>query len=150
MDSSPGQSRDTIERRQATQPDPAAPSGRPRRARGRPCGFPGGGKGLYTFQGSALAQPRDHATARTLLPARHTSALLALGSARTSALAGTDSFPPGLRCEHVNKKPLRPALIEVFDAHQRRHKAKMYILAIQASIHAIVLSEKMGGANVKT
>ena len=43
----PGRSRDTIERpRRAPPPGPDTPSGRPRRAKGRPCGFPGAGKGL--------------------------------------------------------------------------------------------------------
>ena len=41
MDYSPGRSRDTIERPRGTQPGPSAPSGRSRRARGRPCGIPG-------------------------------------------------------------------------------------------------------------
>jgi len=46
MNYSPGRSRDTIERRRATPPGPAAPSGRSRRAKGRPCEIPGAGKGL--------------------------------------------------------------------------------------------------------
>ena len=41
MVSSPGRSRDTIERRRGTPPGPSTPSGRPRRAKGRPCDIPG-------------------------------------------------------------------------------------------------------------
>ena len=50
MNYSPGRSRDSIEHRRATPPGPATPSGRSRRARGRPCEIPGSGKGLTTHR----------------------------------------------------------------------------------------------------
>ena len=58
MNYSPGRSRDTIERRRATPPGPAAPSGRSRRANGRPCEIPGSGKGLKLVHVRTAARSR--------------------------------------------------------------------------------------------
>ena len=62
MNYSPGRSRDTIERRRATPPGPATPSGRSRRARGRPCEIPGSGKGLTSHRrgDSTSTPPTSH------------------------------------------------------------------------------------------
>ena len=49
-DSSAGRSRGAAERRRGSPPGPSAPSGRRRRARGRPTQIPGAGKGLIRIR----------------------------------------------------------------------------------------------------